>query len=211
MTIIAADLSHAKMYTKQIPELIHVTGRPSYDYQFGPDRKLFDVFIEAAWLEPQTIFSHTEATLETSGDELLGIEIGFGGKGFYEMKKPLTGITIGLLESGQTTIEEVKLMGEHARIASYLNPYIPDTAYYLLALSVAEAHRGEGVGVRLLQNAIDGARTAGFRELHLDVFSDNPAVKFYESMGLVCAAETIAPKPCREHGVEMEMRMVIPL
>ena len=80
-----------------------------------------------------------------------------------------------------------------------------------LALAVPETHRGRGAGAGLLRNAVDTARTAGYRELHLDVLSDNPAVKFYQSMGLVCMSETVAPEPCREHGVPMEMRMVLPL
>ena len=211
MTTIAADQSLARKYASLIPDLIHMTGASAYDYQFGADRKLFDPFIEAAWLEPRTLFSHTEATLELDGDTLAGIEIGFGGRSWYELKKVLRSISARLLESGTTTREALSLMGKHARNASYMNPYVPDTAYYILALAVSDSHRGRGMGARLLRNAIATARTAGYRELHLDVLSDNPAVKFYQSMGLACMSETLAPHPCREHGVPMEMRMVLPL
>ena len=211
MTTIAADESLAEKYASLIPDLIHMTGPSAYDYQFGVDRRLFDPFIEAAWLKPQTLFSHTEATLEIEGDALIGIEIGFSGRSWYELKKPLRSVSAGLLESGKTTREALGLMGKHARIASYLNAYIPESAYYILALAVPDTHRGRGAGAGLLRNAIDTARTAGYRELHLDVLSDNPAVKFYQSMGLVCMSETVAPEPCREHGVPMEMRMVLPL
>ncbi len=31
------------------------------------------------------------------------------------------------------------------------------------------------------------------------------------AMGLVCVSETVAPGPCRDHGVPMEMRMVCDL
>jgi len=206
-----ADSSFADRYVKQIPDLIHMTGPSAYDYQFGADRRLFDPFIETAWLEPNTLFSHTEATLEIENDELIGIEIGFGGRNWYELKKPLGGISARLLESGRTTREALSLMGKHSRIASYMNPYIPETAYYVLALAISDSHRGQGLGAKLLSNAIETARIAGYRELHLDVLSDNPAVKFYESMGLICMAETIAPEPYREHGVPMEMRMVLRL
>ena len=62
-----------------------------------------------------------------------------------------------------------------------------------------------------LQRAIDRARAGGYRALHLDVLSDNPAVGLYTAMGLTCVAETIAPDPCRVHGIPMEMRMAITL
>ena len=57
-----------------------------------------------------------------------------------------------------------------------------------------------------------GARPArGCHALHLDVLSDNRRSRFYRAHGLVTMAETIAPEPCRQHGVPMEMRMVAPL
>ncbi len=211
MTLIAVNEALARDHTSLIPDLIHMTGPSSYDYQFGRDRELFDPFIEAAWLEPHTIFSHTEATIELEGETLAGIEIGFGGKGWYEMRKNLRGISSNLLESGVTTREALHQMGENSRDAAYMNPYIPNTAYYILALAVSESRRGMGIGAKLLENAIETARTAGYRELHLDVLSDNRAVSFYRAMGLVCKAETIAPRPCREYGIPMEMRMVLSL
>ncbi|MBW2395839.1 MAG: GNAT family N-acetyltransferase [Deltaproteobacteria bacterium] len=211
MEIVAADASLAKRHAKLIPDLVHMTGPSAYDYQFGADRELFDPFVEAAWLVPDTLFSHTGATLAVEGEELMGIEIGFGGRGWYESKTALRSVSMSLLESGKTTREALRGMGDRSRKASYLNPHISDTAYYTLALAVPEAHRGRGLGAQLLTSAVEAARSAGYRELQLDVLSDNPAVKFYESMGLVCLAETIAPEPCREHGVPMEMRMALRL
>jgi len=211
MDILAADAALAEKHSKLIPDLVHMTGASSYDYQFGADRRLFDRFVEAAWLEPRTLFSHTEATLAVEGDALIGVEIGYDGPGWYKLKRALRGVSKKLLESGATTLDALRGMGERSLKASYLNPYIPDSAYYVLALAVVDTHRGRGIGAGLLKNAVEAARTAGYRELHLDVLSDNPAVSFYESMGLVCVAETVAPEPCREHGIPMEMRMVLPL
>ncbi len=211
MTLTPANESHAKKFASLIPNLIHMTGPSSYDFQFGQDRMLFDAFIEAAWLEPHTIFSHTEAMLEIEGDELIGIVIGFGGQGWYEMKKALRDVSRTLLDSGKTTLEALRVLGQRSREASYMNPYIPDTAYYVLALAVSDSHRGRGLGAKLLGSAIETARKDGYRELHLDVLSDNPAVKFYQAMGFVCMAETVGSAACREFGIPMEMRMVFPL
>ncbi len=211
MTLTQANESHAKKFASLIPNLIHMTGPSSYDFQFGKDRRLFDAFIEAAWLKPQTIFSHTEATLEIEAGELIGIEIGFGGQAWYAMKNILRDVSKALLDSGKTTLEALRIMGQRAREASYMNPYIPDTAYYVLALAVSDNHRGRGLGAKLLGNAIEAARNDGYRELHLDVLSDNPAVKFYQAMGFVCMAETVGSTACREFGIPMQMRMVFPL
>ena len=71
-----------------------------------------------------------------------------------------------------------------------MNPYIPDTAYYVLALVVSDGYHGRGTGARLLRNSIEKAREGGFREVHLDALSDNPAVQFYRAMGFACMAET---------------------
>ncbi len=77
------------------------------------------------------------------------------------------------------------------------------------ALRAAGPLRGHGVGARLLENAILRARETGQRSLQLDVLADNPAVRFYESMGLRVLSETRSPELSREHGFPAELRMEI--
>ena len=55
---------------------------------------------------------------------------------------------------------------------------------------------------------MDRAREAGYLGLQLDVLSDNPAVNFYQSMGLELLVESRAPKP-QAAGVPPEFRMGI--
>ena len=57
-----------------------------------------------------------------------------------------------------------------------------------------------------MQRAIDDSKSEGLRGLHLDVLSGTPAVHFYNSLGMECLAETVAPIP-HQHGIPMEMRM----
>ena len=57
-----------------------------------------------------------------------------------------------------------------------------------------------------LENAMRRGREMGHRALELDVLSDNPAVRFYESLGLELYAETRAPAP-QAFGVPPEYRM----
>jgi len=210
MNIIAADTETATRFVNQVPDLVHATGEATYNYLFGADRILFNSFMKVSWIEPKTLFSHSETTLAVDGSELLGIEIGYGGADWYSFSQA-GGKTIGqLFASGDLDEDGLRGLSERSNYTSYLNAHIPEHAYYIIALSVTEAARGTGIGAKLLTNAMDRAKQEGYKELQLDVFSDNPAVHFYQSMGLTCMAETSAPVP-RENGVPMEMRMAITL
>jgi ribosomal protein S18 acetylase RimI-like enzyme len=194
----------------RIAELVWSTGPTSYTYIFG-DRRRFDGFVGRAWQTAESYFGHTEATVALRDGEIVGLEIGFDGARNYRTRGNLTAVAASLLDDGSLTPDELGAVLERADQASYLNPFVPDTAYYVLALAVIPELRGTGIGDRLLANAMERGRRLGCRTLHLDVLSDNPAVGFYRAHGLVTKAETIAPEPCRAHGVPMEMRMVLPL
>ena len=207
MEIVKADQTHVPAYADQIADLFHATGPVSYDYQFG-GRDLFDKLVNASWSAPETLFACDETTLALNGDELLGIEVGFQGPGFRERQKALNPLLVKMIESGEVRPEELAGLIERAYLCSYLNVSIPQNVYYIHALSVKEQYRGKQIGAGLLANAMDKAKSAGFRGLHLDVLSDNPAVNFYQSMGLKRLVETVAPIPL-QHGVPMELRMAI--
>ncbi len=207
----AADAALAETCEAQAVDLVWRTGAASYAYQFGPGREVFDAFVGEAWKGTDNLFAHSGATVAMQGEQLVGLEIGFPGADFHRLQAPLREVTIGLVQSGRIAPDRLREIGRRTRLASYLNAHIPDDTYYILSLAVADSQRGTGLGRRLLERAIEAARSEGFRELHLDVLSDNPAVGFYRALGLTCVAETLAPEPCREHGVPMEMRMVLPL
>lgn len=199
-------MSAALEHAAQVPALILATGPVSYRYQF-PRAALFEDFVAESWRRPGTLFAHDAATLAFEDGALAGLGLGFPGPEFYTRKHALGAVSRALLESGRTTPEELSELGRRAGEASYLNAHIPGDAYYLHALSVAAGQRGRGVGARLLQRAIDAGRAARLRALELDVLADNPAVRFYESFGLVIAAETRVPRLSREHGFPSELRM----
>jgi ribosomal protein S18 acetylase RimI-like enzyme len=142
---------------------------------------------------------------------VVGLEIGFDGARNYRTRANLTPVASALVAEGALSSDDLAGILARADLASYLNPYVPASAYYVLALAVVPELRGTGIGAGLLRNAGAKGRRAGCRTLHLDVLSDNPAVAFYRAQGLVTMAETIAPEPCGGHGVPMEMRMVMPI
>ncbi|MDP2123950.1 MAG: GNAT family N-acetyltransferase, partial [Parvibaculum sp.] len=90
----------------------------------------------------------------------------------------------------------------------WLFPEVPDDAWYLLFLSAHPEARGRGIGELLLNDCFERAKKAGCAALHLDVASVNPAVRFYERMGLERIAETSVPKIAASHGVPSHIRMV---
>jgi ribosomal protein S18 acetylase RimI-like enzyme len=192
-----------------IAELVWSTGPSSYSYIFG-DRRRFDAFLERSWLTPDTYFGHTEATVALCDGRVAGVEIGFTGGRNYDTKDNLAVVSAELVARGLVDADDLSGILARADKASYLNPFVPRHAYYVLALAVVPAMRGSGLGAKLLANAMGKGAAAGCRELHLDVLSDNDAVGFYRARGLETACETIAPEPHRA-GVPMEMRMTIPL
>lgn len=207
LEIRAADAAHARRFEELIPDLVRATGPVSYDFQFGARPRFFADFITAAWLAPGTLFSHGVARVAIRNGELAGLELGFHGPDFYPLREALAQVSAQLVSGGRATIAELRALAARAEQASYLNAHIPEGVYYVHALSVPEPLRGHGIGARLLENAILRARETGQRSLQLDVLADNPAVRFYESMGLRVLCETRSPELSREHGFPSELRM----
>ncbi len=197
-------------YAHLAPDLIRATGPVSYNYQFGTGG-LLERLVAASWSTPDTLFCAACTTGAVENDDLIGIELGFPGADFYAFKANLAPLAALLIERGHATADELAGLVTRARKASYLNAYVPDDVYYLHALSTLPRRRGRGVGKALLQAAITRARAAGFRELHLDVLADNPAVGFYKAMGLQVLAEIRSPELTREHGFPAEYRMAVAL
>lgn len=204
------DQDQADRIAPLIPDLIRATGPVSYGYQFGAG-SLLDRLVAASWSTPDTLFCAACTTAVFDGDDLLGIELGFAGPSFYAFKANLAALAPDLMADGKVTYEELSGLLERAEKASYLNAHVPDDVYYLHALSAPERHRGKGAGRALLEAAVERARDAGFRELQLDVLADNPAVGFYQAMGLRILSEARSPDLSRDHGFPAEYRMAVTL
>jgi len=64
----------------------------------------------------------------------------------------------------------------------YLQPFRKLAHQCLFAIIVDEAHRGKGVGKKLLNDLIALARTLHIEKLHLEVYEGNPAIHLYQRM-----------------------------
>ncbi len=202
---------HTARFAGAIADLVHATGPVSYDYQFGPDRRLLDLVVAGSWSAPRTLYAAENATLALSADDLAGIEIGFHGPDFIGFKDNLGGVAAHLIGQNAATADEFAGLLARAARAAWLNPAIPKDAYYILALATTPASRGAGVGAALLRGAVTRARDAGYRSVHLDVLADNPAVAFYRAFGFEIVAETSVPDLVRDHAFPSEYRMVLEL
>jgi len=74
-------------------------------------------------------------------------------------------------------------------------------------LASARDARGRGVGAQLHGAVFDRARRNGYRVCQLDVASDNPAVRFYERMGMEILSESRV-RPLQKHGVANHYRII---
>ncbi len=209
MEIVQANAALAEKFAADIPELVHATGPVSYNYHFDR-RALFDHLVRRSWLTPGSLFGWDATRLAVAGDQLCGIEIGFTGTEYRPRQSALGPLWPELLAAGETDEAELAGVIERSERASWLNPVLRPGIFYVHALSVKPDQRGKQVGMQLLTHAMEQARAQSCRALELDVLSDNPAVNFYQSMGLTLYVESRAPEP-EQYGVPPEWRMGIRL
>ncbi len=194
-----------------VADLVRATGPVSYSYQFGFERRLLDILIAEAWHVPQTIFSSSNSIIAEDKHNILGLLIGFSGPNFLTFKRNFSVLVEELVARDEISQAEAIGLAERARKASYLNPNIPKSAYYLHVLSVVPQHHRAGVGAALVGHVSVQARQNKFRTLQLDILSDNPAVSFYQALGFQILVETKSPELSRDHGFPSELRMALTL
>jgi ribosomal protein S18 acetylase RimI-like enzyme len=190
-----------------VPDLIYETDPTIFSSIVGGRTEVLTRWISALWTAPGNDFSHEFARVAVRDGELLGLELGFAGS-----DKERLGHKNAELSRGSLDVESLAHMREAmGRGIRYLTPYVPHRVYYLMFLSVAETGRNQGIGGQLLQNAIERARGAGLRSVHLDVYAGNPAIRLYERAGMEIFVETRVPSLERGQGIPPHYRMVLAL
>jgi len=54
---------------------------------------------------------------------------------------------------------------------------------YIYHLAVEESYYGSGIGTILMNTVEEALRDAGIEKVHLFIYTDNPAIRFYEKTG----------------------------
>jgi aminoglycoside 6'-N-acetyltransferase I len=70
-----------------------------------------------------------------------------------------------------------------ASVVSSYEIYRPKSVLHIRSLYVKPSSRGQGIGRKLLEAALEWGRGKGCQEVDLNVLLSNPARKLYESLG----------------------------
>ncbi|ABS63652.1 GCN5-related N-acetyltransferase [Parvibaculum lavamentivorans DS-1] len=183
--------------------LIYDTGSYVFDCLYDRDFEAFLKITGFQWQQQGGAFSHVHARAALHDGNLAGIALGFP-QSLYEQEFGTAMIAMAE-KAGPDLIAHLPSVAGHI---PWLFPDVPDDAWYLLFLSAHPQARGRGIGEKLLVDCYERARKAGCASLHLDVASVNPALRFYERMGLERLVESAVPKIAASHGVPSHIRMV---
>jgi ribosomal protein S18 acetylase RimI-like enzyme len=168
-------------------ELIVSTGPEIYAYLFG-DLVAARRLVGECWAATEGIFSHVHATVARGEGRLVGVELGFS----EALRMKHLPATRALIERTLAP-EAQEAYRAGVELIGYLIPWVPLDAYYLQFLAMSPAFRGQGLGARLLNQAVARARSEGLSSVHLDTDATKPAVGFYRRMGLSLLVETRVP------------------
>ncbi|MBU2644071.1 GNAT family N-acetyltransferase [bacterium] len=190
-------------YDEWISDLVFETDPKVFGCLVRGDRALFSRWITPLWQAAECSYSHDCATVALENGELLGFEQGYGGDRHDFLKSRSGEKTAGVFSP--ELIDHMKACSRHL---NYIIHFIPKSAYYIHLLSVRKDRQGLGVGRRLLENVFARAADAGYKSVQLDVYGGNPAVGFYEAMGLEKRLETRFPAMQKICEIPPHFRMV---
>jgi ribosomal protein S18 acetylase RimI-like enzyme len=123
---------------------------------------------EAVSWNPERVLPPFEATIEHP--ELARYHAGWGRAGDLGVVAESNGEIVGVAMCRLFTADD------HGH--GYVDAETPE-----LAVAVAEARRGGGIGALLMSELAAAARAAGVAHLSLSVDADNPALRLYERLG----------------------------
>jgi ribosomal protein S18 acetylase RimI-like enzyme len=140
----------------------------------------------AIWESKEALESHSVAYGAYAGDALIGFEIG----GTMDLVRKREHVDVNLVKGilSATAFEHYDSCFRDRW--SYAFPRFPEETYYVGCLAVLPEWHGQGVGRLLLQDAFDRARASKCKDTQLDVYATNPAVHFYQAMGMERLSET---------------------
>ncbi len=181
--------------------LVYETDPHLWDCFFPGDFGLFLAFLARQWREERSLYSHTNAVAAIAGGRLVGLELGYDRERLDRISADTVRLAREILSPG--AFRRYAEIGGYTR---YLMPPVPNRAYYVLFLATDPGVRRKGIGETLLTGAFERARGQGQEACHLDVAGDNPAVRFYQRLGMEILSESRV-LPLEERGVPSHFRM----
>jgi len=187
-TNVSLQPARTGIFDHLIADLVFETDPSVFGCLVRNDREVFSRWITPLWQLTECSYSYDCATIALENGELLGFEQGFAGSqhAFLENRS-------GKAAAGAFSRDLLEHMAVCSQHLNYVIPYVPKSAYYVHLLSICEESRGQGIGKQLLENAFQRAAESGFKTVQLDVYEGNPAVGFYEKMGMEKRLETRLP------------------
>jgi ribosomal protein S18 acetylase RimI-like enzyme len=187
-------------------ELIAVTDAALFSLYGGGDPDLWRNIAEEEWRSERGIYTHKLSHVARLNGKVVGLLISYSPKEERE-----TAIRWDLESSRKELSIETSRWAQLDAVrsqASFLFPKIPEDAYYVQnVVTDPTKARGRGLGRRFMELAFKRGREEGCGSCHLDVGSTNPAVDFYQELGMYVAIETTVPRLLR-CGIPSHYRMV---
>lgn len=181
--------------TKKVSELIYETDTALFNFFFGNKEnsaKKIDKLVRAG----HNTLGHERILVVDQGDhEVHGILVYSCGREAEEMDE------LKVLRQNLNLYDVFKFAMMEWWDGHFLAD-LKDGDFYLACVSVAEEARGQGVGTFILEQAIEMARSHGFKRAVLDVDLDNKgAYKLYERFGFTAFNKNSIPWISGEKGV----------
>jgi len=196
---------HPDQSSDRIAELIWSTDPVLMNFMFG-EMSVFQRAAAREWPSEAGILCHKQAVVAQTDDRIVGLCIAHTTEEYGPNFEAAQRIQSDALSAAE---------GAHIEKAlAWMDRLFPEAqgeSFYVLELAVSEEAQGQGLGRRLLSNAVDRARQKGCNRLALDVAADNPAVQFYQQLGLKTEIETRVPFLADGHGVGTHLHMSAPL
>lgn len=188
----------------RIANLIWTVDIPVMAFQFGS----FDTFLAGLaqdWAANRGAEPPRRTLVAEAGGEIVGLTV----------LHSAASLERAFEEAGETLraiVPEADWAAIEARFAAtgMLFEGVPEDAVYVLDLAVDAAWHGRGVGRALIAAATDRARRDGARRLALDVAATNPALAFYQRIGLQIVGQVTLDIPVAEED-RLHYRLELPL
>lgn len=85
--------------------------------------------------------------------------------------------------------KDIRILESQDSIVAFVWTSIQPDRLFLEEIHVVGSSKGQGLGSRLLEEVEIEARSRGLEKIHLTVFEDRPAVRFWQRVGFAICGE----------------------